>query len=263
MYIYIKDSLSYCTNITSNASSILYWMTREVQPLSSEFIISLLTIIGIDIVLGGDNAIVVALACRQLPAHLRNKAIIIGIFLAIAARGALTMVAVHLLAIPYLMSIGGILLLWIAFRLLTNSEEEHQITSEAKFSDAIKTIVVADVVMGFDNVLAVAGAADGSTVLVLLGLLISVPIIIWGSKLILYLMNKFPFIIYIGAGILVYTAAKMILHEDIIANKLLEMNINNSAFTLVLVTLILLSGWFFNHVKGIQWFHSSRKDTRS
>ncbi|MDQ0255399.1 YjbE family integral membrane protein [Evansella vedderi] len=230
--------------------------------MSSEFIISLLTIIGIDIILGGDNAIVVALACRKLPPHLRNKAIILGIMLAIAARGVLTLVAVHLLTIPYLMSIGGILLLWIAFRLLTGTEEEHQITSEAKFSDAIKTIVIADVVMGFDNVLAVAGAANGNGFLVLLGLLISVPIIIWGSKLILYLMNKFPFIIYIGAGILVYTAAKMILHEDIIAEKLQLINLNNSVFTLALVIMVLFSGWFFNHVKGIQWFHFSRNNRK-
>lgn len=224
--------------------------------MSSEFLISLLTIIGIDIVLGGDNAIVVALACRNLPPHLRNKAIILGILLAIAARGALTLVAVHLLTIPYLMSIGGILLLWIAFRLLTGNEEEHAISSEGKIGDAIKTIVIADVVMGFDNVLAVAGAANGNTVLVLIGLLVSVPIIIWGSKLILYLMNKFPIIIYIGAGILVFTAARMILHEQFVMTTLYDMGLNNSIFTIILIAVILGAGWAYNQVKDIQWFHS-------
>ncbi|MCD8508555.1 MAG: TerC family protein [Bacillus sp. (in: Bacteria)] len=227
--------------------------------MSSEFIISLLTIIGIDIVLGGDNAIVVALACRNLPPHLRNKAIILGILLAIVARGALTLVAVHLLAIPYLMSIGGILLLWIAFNLLTGNEEEHTISSEGKMSDAIKTIVVADVVMGFDNVLAVAGAANGNTILVLIGLLVSVPIIIWGSKLILYLMNKFPLIIYIGSGILVFTAARMILHEQLVLTTVNEMGFSNSFFTIILIVTILTAGWAYNKVKAVQWFHSSKK----
>ncbi|MBU9721786.1 MULTISPECIES: TerC family protein [Bacillaceae] len=224
--------------------------------MSSEFIISLLTIIGIDIILGGDNAIVVALACRKLPPHLRNKAIVAGILLAIVARAVLTIIAVQLLAIPYLMGIGGILLLWIAFRLLTNTEEEHSITGEAKISDAIKTIVVADVVMGFDNVIAVAGASQGNIVLVFLGLIISIPIIIWGSKIILYLMNKFSFIIYIGAGILVYTAGKMITHEESVKEMLNQIGVNVSLFTLLLVILVILGGWIFNQIKGIQWFHS-------
>ncbi|ADU31155.1 TerC family protein [Evansella cellulosilytica] len=219
--------------------------------MSSEFIISLLTIIGIDIILGGDNAIVVALACRKLPPHLRNKAIIAGIMLAIAARAILTLVAVQLLAIPYLMSIGGILLLWIAFKLMTNTEEDHDIRGEAKVSDAIKTIVVADVVMGFDNVLAVAGAANGNGVLVLIGLLVSVPIIIWGSKLILYLMTKFSFIIYIGASILVYTAAKMILHEAAVSDFIDRVGVNATMFTILLVVLTLLGGWLYNR-KALQ-----------
>lgn len=227
--------------------------------MSSEFFISLLTIIGIDIVLGGDNAIVVALACRNLPAHLRNKAMIAGIMLAIVARAGLTLIAVQLLSIPYSMPIGGAILLWIAFRLLTGKEEEHEISGEAKVFDAIKTIVIADVVMGFDNVLAVAGAADGNGVLVLLGLLISVPIIIWGSKLILYLMNKYAYIIYIGAGILVYTSAKMILHEEIIVDFIYHIGLNNTFFTLFLITIILLAGWFFNHTKTIQMFQFRTK----
>ncbi|MDG5789135.1 TerC family protein [Evansella sp. AB-P1] len=231
--------------------------------MSSEFLISLLTIIGIDIILGGDNAIVVALACRQLPPHLRNKAIIAGILFAIAARGLLTIIAVQLLAIPYLMTIGGVLLLWIAFRLLTTTEEEHNISGEAKVSDAIKTIVIADVVMGFDNVLAVAGAANGNMVLVVIGLLVSVPIIIWGSKLILFLMNRFSFIVYIGAGILIYTSSRMILHEIKVAEMVYQIGINGHIFTLLLIVAVLMIGWLYNHIKGIQWFHTFRNNNKN
>ena len=220
---------------------------------------SLFTIIGIDIILGGDNAIVVALACRQLPPHLRNKAIIIGIILAIAARGLLTLIAVQLLEIPYIMSFGGILLLWIAFRLLTSSEQEHSIPGEAKISDAIKTIVIADIVMGFDNVIAVAGAAQGDGLLVLIGLLISVPIIIWGSKIILYLMTRYPFIIYIGASILIYTSAKMILHEELLRELLNNKGIDSTIFIFLLICGVIMAGWLFNRIKGIQWFHTFRK----
>ncbi|SDZ00568.1 integral membrane protein, YjbE family [Evansella caseinilytica] len=228
--------------------------------MSSEFILPLLTIIGIDIILGGDNAIVVALACRKLPPHLRNKAIIAGIFLAIAARGILTIAAVYLLAIPYLMSIGGILLLWIAFRLLTTDEQEHAVAGENTISSAIKTIVMADVVMGFDNVLAVAGAAEGNNVLVLLGLIISVPIIIWGSKIILYLMTKFTAIVYIGAGVLVYTASKMILHESIIRETLHKAGFDTDIIVILLIAIILGFGWLRNHIKGIKWFHTFRSN---
>lgn len=222
--------------------------------MSSEFLIPLLTIIGIDIVLGGDNAIVVALACRNLPAHVRNKAMIGGILLAIVARALLTLIAVQLLAIPYSMPIGGAILLWIAFRLLTVKEEEHNISGESRVFDAIKTIVIADVVMGFDNVLAVAGAANGNQLLVVLGLLISVPIIIWGSKLILFLMNKYSFIIYMGAGILVYTSAKMILKEDLIVDYMGYIGLNGTIFTGLLIALILIGGWLYNHFKTVQVF---------
>ncbi|UTR11118.1 YjbE family putative metal transport protein [Evansella sp. LMS18] len=227
--------------------------------MSSEFLISLLTIIGIDIILGGDNAIVVALACRKLPPHLRNKAIILGILLAIAGRGVLTLIAVQLLAIPYLMSVGGILLLWIAFRLLTNTEQDHNITGEAKLTEAIKTIVIADIVMGFDNVLAVAGAAGGDGLLVLLGLLISIPIIIWGSKIILFLMNRFSWIIYLGAAILIYTSGKMILHEPFFYSFLYDTGIHTTVFLILLVLSVLAFGWLYNQIKGIEWFHTLRK----
>lgn len=213
--------------------------------MDSELVWSLLTIIGIDIILGGDNAIVVAMACRNLPPHLRNKAIVMGIALAVLARGLLTIGAVYLLSIPYLMAIGGVFLIWIAFRLVQTDDSHSSMGNNYSIADAIKTIVIADIVMGFDNVIAVAGAAKGNTSLVIAGLIISVPIIIWGSKLILMAMKKFPVIIYIGAGILLYTAGKMIMHEQLVHSALEQSFFPASLF----VPLLIISGL------GIAWLN--------
>ncbi|WP_246056001.1 TerC family protein [Alteribacter natronophilus] len=219
--------------------------------MNSDFFVALLTIIGIDLILGGDNAIVVAMACRKLPPHLRNKAIFIGILFAIAARGLLTVIAIHLLSIPYLMGIGGILLLYIAYRLLTAPEEETNIAGSTGIIAAIKTIVIADIVMGFDNVLAVAGAADGNIILVMTGLVISIPILIWGSRLILWAMKKVPSILYMGAGVLTFTAAGMIVHEPFVYFWLLDHGIPVYAFSGALTTAILLVGWLRNKVRNV------------
>lgn len=182
-----------------------------------ELITSILIIIGIDIVLGGDNAIVIALACRNLPEHYRNKAIVIGTLLAILCRIILTVGAVYLLAIPFLQFVGGILLIYIAVQLIMDQGEEVLVKGSSSLGVAIKTIVVADIVMGIDNVMAVAGAAHGNFYLVIIGLVFSIPIIIWGSKIILVVMEKYPIIIYFGASILCYTAGKMIINEPRVA----------------------------------------------
>ncbi|GGD18195.1 TerC family protein [Pontibacillus salipaludis] len=178
-----------------------------------EIIQSILIIVGIDLVLGGDNAIVIALASRNLPTSQRNKAILLGTGLAVGLRVIMTGIAVFLLQIPFLQFVGGVLLVYIAMTLVTDQEDGPEIQAHTSLMAAVKTIVFADLVMGFDNVLAIAGAARGEVYLVVFGLLISVPIIIWGSKLILALMEKFPFLIYIGAAVLAYTAAEMILGE--------------------------------------------------
>nr|WP_269151534.1 TerC family protein [Sutcliffiella horikoshii] len=180
-------------------------------------ITSILIIIGIDIVLGGDNAIVIALACRNLPERYRNKAIVIGTLLAILCRIILTVGAVYLLAIPFLQFVGGILLIYIAVQLIMDQGEEVLVKGSSSLGVAIKTIVVADIVMGIDNVMAVAGAAHGNFYLVIIGLVFSIPIIIWGSKIILVAMEKYPIIIYFGASILCYTAGKMIINEPRVA----------------------------------------------
>ncbi|MTI80906.1 MAG: TerC family protein [Firmicutes bacterium] len=180
---------------------------------SSEFLSTLLLIIGIDLVLAGDNAIVIAMAVRNLPAEQSRKGILYGTAGAVVIRIIATLMFVKLLEIPYLMLVGGIALTWIAYKLLVE-DDEQDVEAAGSLREAIKTIVIADAAMGLDNVLAVAGAAHGSYLLVIIGLLISIPIVIWGSTMISGLMNKYPIIIYFGAGILALTAGKMITSEQ-------------------------------------------------
>jgi YjbE family integral membrane protein len=178
---------------------------------------ALLAIILIDLVLAGDNAIVIALAARSLPAHLQRKAIIWGTVGAIVVRSAMTVGVVWLLKIPGLMLVGGLGLLWIAYKLLADqSDGEHDGPVVNTFWGAMKTIVIADALMGIDNVLGVAGAAHGAFDLVILGLLISVPIVVFGSTMVLKLVERFPIIIQAGAAVLAFTAAKMIVSEPLL-----------------------------------------------
>jgi YjbE family integral membrane protein len=178
---------------------------------------ALLAIILIDLVLAGDNAIVIALAARNLPAHLQKKAIVWGTVGAIVVRSVMTVAVVWLLQIPGLMLVGGLGLLWIAYKLLADTGEgEHQGPVASTFWGAMKTIVVADALMGIDNVLGVAGAAQGSFDLVIIGLLISVPIVVFGSTLVLKMVERFPIIIKLGAAVLAFTAAKMIVSEELL-----------------------------------------------
>jgi YjbE family integral membrane protein len=178
---------------------------------------ALLAIILIDLVLAGDNAIVIALAARNLPAEHQNKAIMWGTVGAIVVRSAMTVGVVWLLKIPGLMLVGGLGLLWIAYKLITDtSEDEHEGSGATTFWGAMKTIVVADALMGVDNVLGVAGAANGDFMLVVIGLLISIPIVVLGSKLVLRLVEKWPVIIHLGAAVLAFTAAQMVINEKLL-----------------------------------------------
>lgn len=181
--------------------------------MEGEFLIGLFKLILINIVLSGDNAVVIALACRNLPAHQQKKAILWGSFGAIGLRVILTFLAVWLLQVPYLQVVGGVLLIWIAIKLLKGDGDEEHLKSGSNIREAIKTIIIADFVMSLDNVLAVAGAARGNFVLIMLGLAISIPLIIWGSQLLMGLMNRFPIIILLGAGLLGYTAGEMVLSD--------------------------------------------------
>ncbi|MDP3310451.1 MAG: TerC family protein [Polaromonas sp.] len=178
---------------------------------------ALLAIILIDLVLAGDNAIVIALAARNLPPHLQKKAIAWGTIGAIAVRSVMTVGVVWLLQIPGLMLVGGLGLLWIAYKLLADQgEKQHDGPVASTFWGAMKTIVIADALMGVDNVLGVAGAAQGSFDLVVIGLLISIPIVVFGSTMVLKLVERFPMIINIGAAVLAFTAAKMIVSEPLL-----------------------------------------------
>ena len=178
---------------------------------------ALLAIILIDLVLAGDNAIVIALAARNLPPHLQKKAIVWGAVGAIVVRSAMTVGVVWLLKIPGLMLVGGIGLLWIAYKLLADQGgEAHEGPVVSTFWAAMKTIVVADALMGVDNVLGVAGAAQGSFDLVIIGLLVSIPIVVYGSTMVLKLVERFPIIINVGAAVLAFTAAKMIVSEQLL-----------------------------------------------
>lgn len=184
-----------------------------MELFSAEFFSALLSIIVIDLVLAGDNAIVIGLAARNLPKEQQKKAIIWGTVGAIIIRAAATLVVVWLLELPGLHLVGGILLIWIAYKLLVDDQDEHNIEAKGSFAAAVRTIIVADALMGLDNVLGVAGAAHGSFVLVITGLIISVPIMVWGSTLFIKLIDRFPIIVTFGAAILSYTAAKMIVGE--------------------------------------------------
>jgi YjbE family integral membrane protein len=194
----------------------------NLEPSAMEFLSTawwsaLLAIILIDLVLAGDNAIVIALAARNLPPHLRRQAVLWGTVGAIAVRAVMTLAVVWLLKIPGLMLAGGVGLVWIAYRLLADDGEQHEQGAAAvTFWGAMKTIVVADALMGVDNVLAVAGAAHGSFDLVVIGLLVSIPIVVGGSSLVLKLVDRFPIIIQAGAAVLAFTAAKMIVGEPLL-----------------------------------------------
>jgi YjbE family integral membrane protein len=189
-----------------------------MEILSAEFFSALLAIVIIDLVLAGDNAIVIALAARALPPHLRTRAVIWGTVGAIAVRAAMTLIVVWLLTIPGLRFLGGLALVWIAYKLLVPKVAKGDAHGKPvnSFRGAMQTIIIADALMGLDNVLAVAGAAKGSFLLVILGLLISIPIVVWGSTLILKWVDRFPVIIYLGAGVLAWTAVQMMLHEPLL-----------------------------------------------
>ena len=179
---------------------------------------ALLAIVLIDLVLAGDNAIVIALAARNLPDHLRKKTIWWGTVGAVVVRAAMTLGVVWLLQIPGLMLVGGLGLLWVAYRLIADQgANTHQDPQVGTFWAAMKTIIVADALMGIDNVLGVAGAAHGSMDLVVIGLLISLPIVVLGSTVVLRLVERFPSIIALGSAVLALTAAQMVCNEPWLA----------------------------------------------
>jgi YjbE family integral membrane protein len=183
---------------------------------TSFFWVTLGQIMMINIMLSGDNAVVIAMASRALPERQQKQAILFGSFGAIFLRVVLTFFAVMLLALPWLKLIGGVLLLYIGVKMLIPDEGEAQLDAHGKLWGAIKTIIVADFIMSLDNVLGVAAAAKGNVVLLVLGLAISIPLIIYGSTFLLKLMNRFPIIITIGGGILGWVAGEMAVTDPVL-----------------------------------------------
>lgn len=214
------------------------WLTDPV------FWMALMQIIAIDILLGGDNAVVIALACRHLPEDQRRKAIMGGVIGAIALRIALLFFAMQLLALPYLKLFGAVLLLWIGIKLLLPEEDEsHEIKAGSGLVAAIKTIIVADAVMSLDNVLAVAGAAGGDLLLVSLGVLISIPIIVWGSQLVLKLMDRFPQVVLLGGALLGWIAGGMAVSDHALAAWLPQVAWLKYLAGMVGAVLVVMLGW--------------------
>ncbi|CAM2829307.1 TerC family protein [Paenibacillus sediminis] len=213
-----------------------------MELFSGAFLLSLLNIIFIDLILAGDNAIVIGLAARNLPASQQKKAIIYGTGGAVAIRILATVVVLELLKIPLLLAIGGILLIWIAYKLLTDEGDHSDIKAGGTLWAAIRTIIVADAAMGLDNVIAVAGAAKGHLLLVVLGLMVSVPIVVWGSTIFIKLTNRFPWIIYFGSGILAYTASNMITEEKRL-EPLFDQPVIRYVFIVLVIASVLLAGY--------------------
>jgi len=212
---------------------------------------ALLAIVLIDLVLAGDNAIVIALAARNLPKEHQKKAIVWGTVGAIVVRSAMTVAVVWLLKIPGLMLIGGLALVWIAYKLIAEDDgegDEHGPVATT-FWGAMKTIVIADAIMGIDNVLGVAGAAQGSFDLVVIGLLISIPIVVFGSTLVLRLVERFPVIMYIGAAVLAFTAGKMVVNEKLLGEWFRPGGTPNTLYWGVVacvIVAVLAAGWLHN-----------------
>ena len=180
-----------------------------------EFWIGLLKIIWINIILSGDNAVVIALAARSLPPAQQKKAVVFGSGAAVVLRIALTVVAVQLLALPYLQIVGGLLLLWIGTQLLGDGDDgEGESKEYGSLLAAVRTILIADLVMSLDNVIAVAAAAKGSMLLLILGLAISIPLVIFGSTLMIRLMERFPVVVTFGAGLIGWVGGETIISDN-------------------------------------------------
>jgi len=186
-------------------------------PASTEFWIALAQIIGINIVLSGDNAVVIALAARSLPPRQQKQAVLWGSGAAVAMRIILTVVAVELLKLPWLKLVGAVLLLWIATKLLLPETEGHGAGKETTgMASAVRTILIADLVMSLDNVIAVAAAAKGSLLLLVIGLAISIPLVVFASTLLLGVMERFPVIITLGAALLGWVAGEMLIGDPVV-----------------------------------------------
>jgi YjbE family integral membrane protein len=210
---------------------------------SPDFWIGLLKIVWINIILSGDNAVVIALAARSLPPHQQKKAVLFGSGAAVVLRIVLTVVAAELLALSYLQIIGGLLLLWIGVQLLSGEDEQEEgSTSHSSMMAAIRTILIADLVMSLDNVIAVAAAAKGSMVLLILGLAISIPLVIFGSTLMIKLMERFPIIITLGAALIGWVGGETLISDVVLQDLVAQYPALHHGAAAVGAVLVVLIG---------------------
>jgi YjbE family integral membrane protein len=227
-----------------------------VFPAASLLLI--IKIIAIDTILSGDNAVVIAMATRNLPGNQQNKGILFGTVGAVVIRILLAFIIVELLRIPYVNVICGILLIWISYKVLVGGEESVNVKSEASLLKAIGTIIAADAIMSLDNVVALAGASNGHIEMIAIGVAFSIPIMIFFSKLIVQLMNKFGWIAYIGSGILAWTGGNMLFKDEQFLNLI---NLDQGFFTYLLtgvVTIAIISaGYGVNRRASKRRFHHS------
>lgn len=217
---------------------------------SPEWLAALSGILLLDLLLSGDNAILIALACKNLPNHNRRKAILIGGFGAVFIRIICTLFATGILATPYIEAIGGAALLYIAVKLVTDHREEkgEEASQPTTFAAAVRTILIADFIMSIDNILSLAGVAntvpEGKWSLIICGLLISIPIVLFGAQVFLMIMLKVPALIYAGAAILGYTAAELMVADKAVGACLLPYALY---LKIAFVAAVLLIGWYINH----------------
>ena len=219
--------------------------------MDASFFAALAQIMLVNIVLSGDNAVVIALAARNLPEHQQKKAIMWGSGGAIVMRIGLTVVAVYLLQIPFLQFVGGLLLIWIALQLLLEEDEEAEDgPSHGSLGAAVKTILIADVVMSLDNTLAIAGVAKGNWTLLIVGLALSIPLIVAGSALIMKIMDRFPIVVYIGAALIAWTAGEMMDSDKSVSPYLPGIFHDSIWLPLLLTVGVVGYGWYVNMKRG-------------
>jgi YjbE family integral membrane protein len=221
--------------------------------------VAILKIIGINIVLSGDNAVVIALACRNLPDHQRRLGVALGAGAAILLRILFTLVVQQLLDLPFLKLIGGIMLLWIAVKLLLADDSGEEVAGGATLWEAIKIISIADIIMSLDNVLAIAAAAKGDTWLMIAGLIISIPMVVFGSTMIIGLLRRYPLLVWVGAALLGWIAGELIATEPAAKAGVAEVarifgGLSGPAviklFEVIGAALVVLAGWSIRRVTG-------------
>ncbi len=204
-------------------------------------------IIGVDLVMSGDNAVIIALASQRLPDKMKRKVMVMGSFAAVMLRVLFTSVAVTLLEMPYLQMIGGMILVWIAYKLMVNKEEEVNCKAASGVFEAVKTILIADAVMSMDNVLGLAAVARNSQheyLFLMVGLLISLPLVVFGATLVSRLLERFPSFVYVGSGILLYAAGELIVSEAFLAGSWID--VHHVAFVGLLTAGTLALGYWQN-----------------